>query len=384
MDGVTINKNEEIVIKLLHYFIVEEGYSPVILRGAKDEIWLENSNGPYKIVRIVSNYIHNDEQFAFDLYRTKQIMKKIKQKTFSFNMNALSLFVNLGDNVHSLDEQNQFDHITAIKLNDIVDLANYNFVTKDFPNITKDTEFKESGVELFVKLTSDINKKNKDESLQAEDVFKIKPPIITYILIALNCLIFLALFFYDPSLSGNTLYKFGAITNDCIKNGEIYRFMTCIFLHAGFVHLFCNMYSLYILGPQIESFYGKWKYLCIYLGSGITGALLSSLFLKDNVVSLGASGAIFGLLGSLLYFGYHYRVYLGGVIKTEIIPLILLNLIFGCLIAGVDVTAHIGGLIGGILFAMACGVKYKSTTTDKVNGWIMTAIFLAFLVFLAR
>ena len=76
--NVTLNKNDEIVMKLLHYFITIEGYNPVVLHGAKDEIWLENSDADYKIVRIVSNYIHNDEQLNFDIFRTKQILKRVK------------------------------------------------------------------------------------------------------------------------------------------------------------------------------------------------------------------------------------------------------------------------------------------------------------------
>ena len=92
--NVTLNKNDEIVMKLLHYFITIEGYNPVVLHGAKDEIWLENSDAEYKIVRIVSNYIHNDEQLNFDIFRTKQILKRIKRKMFSFKMDALSIFVN--------------------------------------------------------------------------------------------------------------------------------------------------------------------------------------------------------------------------------------------------------------------------------------------------
>ena len=100
MNGVTISTNDEMVIKLLHYFITEEGYHPIILHGVKDEIWLENLDSEYKIVRIVSNYIHNDEQLSYDTLRTNQIIKTIKKKTFSHSMNTLSFFVNLGENVH--------------------------------------------------------------------------------------------------------------------------------------------------------------------------------------------------------------------------------------------------------------------------------------------
>ena len=82
--NITLNKNDEIVMKLIHYFITEKGYNPIILHGAKDEIWLENNSEDYQIVRIVTNYIHNKEQLDFDIFKAKSIMKKIGHKTFSF------------------------------------------------------------------------------------------------------------------------------------------------------------------------------------------------------------------------------------------------------------------------------------------------------------
>ena len=99
--------------------------------------------------------------------------------------------------------------------------------------------------------------------------------------------------------------------------------------------------------------------------------------------SAGANGAIFGLLGSLVYFGYHYRVFLGQVIKSQIIPLIIVNLIIGFLSTRINNAAHIGGLIAGFLITMALGVKNKSTKSDKINGVILTLIYLAFLVYIA-
>ena len=90
-----INVKDEMVMKLLHYFITEKNYNPVVLHGAQDEIWLENMDNEYKIVRIVSNYIHNNEQLDFDLFKTKRIVNNIKKKTFNFNMNVLSIYVDL-------------------------------------------------------------------------------------------------------------------------------------------------------------------------------------------------------------------------------------------------------------------------------------------------
>lgn len=372
-------------MKLIHYFITEQGYNPIILHGAKDEIWLENSEQDYQIVRIVTNYIHNDEQFDFDIYRTQQIMRRIKRKTFSFKMNALSIFINLGENVH-LDDT-EVEHIDCIELKEIDDIKNYNFVTEVFPTITKVDKVTEKGLELFMKLTEEINHKNQEDAEKAEDVFSKKRPIVTYALLISNLVLFLAMilsganaFNVDPA----TLYNFGGLVNFSSMEGlqGLYRLVASMFLHGGAIHLLFNMYALYIIGPQLESFFGKWKYLTIYLGSGIIGGLMSMLFQSDYVVSVGASGAIFGLLGALLYFGYHYRVYLGTVIKSQIIPLIIFNILLGFMLPGINMVAHLGGLFGGYLVAKLVGVKYKSTAMDQINGAVMTFILVAFLVYM--
>ena len=113
----------------------------------------------------------------------------------------------------------------------------------------------------------------------------------------------------------------------------------------------------------------------------MTASLFSMIF--NSNPSIGASGAIFGLMGALVYFGYHYRVYLGNVLKSQIIPLILFNLLIGALSTGIDNFAHIGGLIGGLLITSALGIKYKSSTSQMVNGWILSAIYLGFIIFMA-
>lgn len=82
MQNISFTKIDELTIKLLHYFIIEKGYNPIILQGAKNEIWLEKLSNDYKIVRINSNYVHNDDQFNFDIFKTKKILKHIKKRLF--------------------------------------------------------------------------------------------------------------------------------------------------------------------------------------------------------------------------------------------------------------------------------------------------------------
>ena len=376
MDAIT--KSDEIVMKLLHYFITEKGYNPIVLHGAKDEIWLENLNSDYKIVRIVSNYIHNNEQFDFDLFKTKKIVKKIQKTTFSLNMNALSIFINLGENVNIKET---YRNIDIVNLKEFDDIKQYKTVMEVFPDIIKKSKIKEKGIELFFKLTSEINKKNEQEGIKAEEIFKPKKPIITVSLIIINVIVFILMYILGKdSQDAFTLIKFGAFQKDLILGGEYYRLITSAFLHIGIFHLLFNCYALYVIGRQLESFLGKIKFLIIYLVSALCGSLMSMIF--PISISAGASGAIFGLLGSLLYFGYNYRVYLGTVLKSQIIPLILINLIFGFMVSGINNAAHIGGLIGGILITMSLGIKYKSKKSEQINGIVLLSLFLGFLIYM--
>ncbi|MBE6157446.1 MAG: rhomboid family intramembrane serine protease [Firmicutes bacterium] len=361
------------VMKLLHYFITEKNYNPIILQGVENEIWLENLDEDYKVVRIVSGYIHNDEQFKFDVFKTKRIMKKIKKKTLSLSMNSLSIFLDLGENVTEKEDISNFKYIKVKEESDF----NNDIIKKSFPDLTKKLVYNEEGFELFAKITNDINEHNKKDAEKINKVFKVDFPMITYMLIAINMVLYIIPLLFDMH---NSLINNYGVLGSAIRNGEYYRLITGIFLHGNLPHLVFNCYALFVIGTQIENFFGKIKYLIIYLFSGLMGALFSIIF--ADYLSIGASGAIFGLMGSLLYFGYHYRVYLGNVIKSQIIPLIVLNLLLG-LLPGIDNFAHIGGLLGGTIISIGVGVKDKSSTFERVNGLIISAMFLAFSLYMA-
>ncbi len=372
-----MNKNDEIVMSLVHYFITEENYTPIVVRGVKDEIWLENLEGPYRIIRINSNYIHNDEQYKFDIFKTKKVVKQIKKKTLSLNMNTLNIFLNLGDNVH----MNEDKDISSIKFTDIDEVLENKNIIKVFPNIRNKLIKDKEGIDLIVNVTNDINAKTVEDNKVFTKIFEPKKMLVTPIIIALCIIVFIATYIWgDGSEDTFTLLFFGANYRPLIQIGQVWRLVTSMFLHAGIVHLFVNMYSLYIIGKQLESFLGHIKFLLVYLGSGIIGSLLSVVV--GTSISVGASGAIFGLLGSLLYFGYHYRLYLGAVLKTQIIPVIFINLLIGFVVPGINNYAHIGGLIGGYLFTMALGVPGKARKTDRINGIIVLVLLVAFLSYL--
>lgn len=373
-----IMKDEKnvIVMKLLHYFITEKNYNPIILQGVENEIWLENLSSECQIVRIVSGYIHNNEQFGFDKFKTQRIVKKIKKKTLSLNINVLSIFVNLGDNV-KFDEP--VPNLFWVRASDEKELEKSSIIKKKFPDLPKKLIYNEKGVELFMKITKDINKHNQEDSKKVEKVFKPKFPTVTYAILAINIIVFIIPLLYGQS---EAMVAQFCVHGPSIRYGHYYRLFTGIFLHGSIFHLIFNSYALYVIGSQIESFLGKFKFLIIYLAGGLMGSLFSITF-NGNAASIGASGAIFGLMGALVYFGYHYRVYLGNVIKSQIIPLIVFNLVLGFVMSGVDNSAHIGGLIGGTLATISLGIKDKSTNFERMNGLITTIIFFAFAIYMA-
>ncbi len=380
MNEISFRDKDVLVMKLLHYFITEKGYNPIILRGVENEIWLENMDAPYRIVRINTGYIHNKEQYDFDMFKTKKIMSRIKLKTLTLSLNTLSLFMDLGEDVE-LSSNNTID---CVKINNEKDIKLSKVILDAYPDIKDKLKFDEKGVELFAKITNDINKKNMKDAKEAEEVFKEKTPYVTYALLFINVLLFIFMYLFgDGSEDIPTLVKFGALAKDLVIMGQYHRLITSAFLHIGVIHLVFNMYALYVLGKDIESYFGSIKYSIIYFISALTGSLLSMIYMSDYSVSAGASGAIFGLMGSLLYFGYNYRVTLNNSITKQILPIIFLNLLIGFTSSGINNYAHIGGLLGGYIASMAVGVKYKTKKSEQINGAIALILLILFLIYMS-
>ena len=372
-----ITARDLVSMKLLHYFVTKKNYNPIIVQGVENEIWLENLDEEYKVVRIVSNYIHNDEQLDFDAFKTKRMVSKIKRKTFSFKMKVLTIITDFGDNV---DITKTYPNISLVFAKDEDTLKTNELLNSAYKDLINNLEYTEEGFQLFFKITNELNEHNKEKAERTEQIFKPKRVIATYVIIAILAVIYLVQFLgYDEFLI-DSFATYGPF----IRAGEYYRLFTGSLLHGGIIHLACNLYSLYILGNQIESFFGRLKMVIIYIFSALFGALMS-ITLSGNVASIGASGAICGLLGALIYFGYYYRVYFGSILRDKIIPIVILNLGIGLLDSSIDNWAHLGGIIGGVLISMILGVPNENnsiTKRNRINGIIISIILASFLVYL--
>jgi len=197
---------------------------------------------------------------------------------------------------------------------------------------------------------------------------------LSYIIIAVNILMWLFTELYSKLSGADGNLIFGAKFNPLIMSGEYWRLITPMFLHGGIVHIFFNSYSLYAIGPAVEDLFGKAKFAVIYFIAGIMGNIASFAF--STHVSVGASGAIFGLLGALVYLLRKDRRIFKTSFGTGIVITILYNLIYGFMNEGIDNFAHIGGLIGGFAAAMVVGLagERKTVYSRLIAGTLVAAM----------
>ena len=177
-------------------------------------------------------------------------------------------------------------------------------------------------------------------------------PVVTYTIMGLTIFVFVLQMASQALFNGADIPQaLGMKVNDLIVKGQLWRLFTPMLLHGSILHIGFNMYALYILGPGLERFYGWKRYLAVYILAGFAGNVMSFLFSPEN--SLGSSTAIFGIFGAEGVFFYQNRKIFGQraqLALREIIFFAGINLLFG-LSPGIDNWGHIGGLLGGTLFA---------------------------------
>jgi rhomboid protease GluP len=190
-----------------------------------------------------------------------------------------------------------------------------------------------------------------------------RKPVVTYVTLGITIVVFLL------QLGSEFLYQidyplfFLSKINEYIQVGQFWRLITPVLLHGSIAHIGFNMYALYALGPELERFYGHWRFLALYLIGGFTGNVFSFLF--SDSISVGASTAIFGLVAAQGIFIFKNKQFFRNTRKalTNIIMVIAFNLVLG-LSPGIDNFGHLGGLIGGASFAWLAGPLLKISQID--------------------
>ena len=199
------------------------------------------------------------------------------------------------------------------------------------------------------KLLSAAAAGKEPEVLLLRDTAEQKKPIATAVIFAI-CGVLLAVTMLSPK-GEDILTAFG-LSREGILAGEYYRFFTCMFLHAGLLHLASNGVYLYYFGVRAEKLLGTGRFLVLYLISGLCGGLVS-VACSGGGISIGASGAIYGLLGAMLLLTKKHGSRYTGMNYATMLLLAATAICFGFLEPGVDNMAHIGGLLGGMaVFAL--------------------------------
>ena len=188
-----------------------------------------------------------------------------------------------------------------------------------------------------------------------------RKPVLTWTLIGINVLVWVAMEAAGGSEDPGVLLDFGAMFGPLIASGEYWRLFTAMFLHVGGLHLLFNGIGLLIFGQLVERVYGPVRFILIYILAGLSGSVSSYLF-NSVAIGAGASGAIFGVLGALAAFFIARRDLPGQMRRQNLTSLLVIagiNLFYGLTTPGIDNWAHMGGFVAGIAIGLVYAPQYK-------------------------
>lgn len=223
----------------------------------------------------------------------------------------------------------------------------------------------------YVKMMRIYNNKQYEQ----KQMFQYAKPLFTYVILAINVFLFILLEIQGGSTSTDVLIRFGAKYNPAILDGEWWRIISSVFLHIGMLHLIMNMLALHVVGSLVEQIYGNMRFIIIYLLAGVVGGVTS--FAYSPQVAAGASGAIFGLFGALLYFGLNHRRIFFQTMGWNVIGVILFNIGFGFMVPQIDNSAHIGGLFGGFV---AAAIVYFPKKKQLLHQLLASFLFISITI----
>jgi membrane associated rhomboid family serine protease len=197
----------------------------------------------------------------------------------------------------------------------------------------------------------------------------------TVALVAANVLVYLITVGQGGGLNqpGGQAFERGALVGVLVADGDWYRLVSAMFLHASVIHLAFNMLALWWLGSVVEQALGTWRYLLIYFASGLAGSAGALLLSGPLAITVGASGAIYGILGALLILEYLSTGRLAGPALT----LIVLNLAITLTIPNISIGGHVGGLVGGVLATLALTQVRRVTRSALVGPALVGLVAVA-------
>ncbi|WP_339165629.1 rhomboid family intramembrane serine protease [Siminovitchia sp. FSL W7-1587] len=361
--------------RLAQLFIQELHYRLVRLNEDENEIWLEaERNKRIHFIRLISTNLDWSNWLKRDVEKTWEQAERLRKHLFKKELNVVNIYVTQHPPVDDYDWVIERPFMAGSGKTKVETVILARETAEDaFVRLGKHFEFAFPLSEMsflesdHISLKEQVIHHTREQEREERALFEFGKPFFTYLFIAVQIFMFFLVEIKGGSTNVQTLIRFGAKYNPLILSGEWWRFFTPIFLHIGILHLIMNTLALFYLGTAVERIFGRLRFLWIYLFSGFTGSVASFLF-TDNL-SAGASGAIFGCFGALLYIGVMNTQLFFRTIGTNVLFLIGINLVFGFTVPGIDNAGHIGGLVGGFL---ATGVVHF----PKKRKWATQFLFL--------
>ena len=302
----------------------------------------------------------------------------------SWNKNEIEIFIETANEqliISSKMIQNEMFDITGRNKKNISEFEN---AFEQLKNTTPERKPEwDLAIEELKKQTAVQAQAESAEAQEMGNLITSFNTYLTYGIIGANVLVFLLMLFNGADImnpDNAILIKWGANIKAYTLNGEWWRLATCMFLHIGIIHLLFNMYALLIAGSYLEPILGKIKFLIAYTCSGVFASIASLWWHHDNIVSAGASGAIFGMYG--VFLALLVTKVIPASIRKQLLQSIVIfvgfNLLYGTK-SGIDNAAHIGGLLSGFLFGYLfyLEISKKISLSKSTTTWIIAAITIA-------
>lgn len=376
--------------RLAHTLITDENYELRHINPQTEVIWLEKyEEGTSRVVRLAHKGFDWKNHLKADMAAVFQKIEAIRRSFSSNNIRLYNVYISSLSPVDGWEELKAPLRLRKRKKismqmfyldrnNFIDELQRFQQATGteatmdyDIPSELEAEEFVNTYKQQFVKI-------EQDEKEEVKKVFSFGRPRLTYIFIIANALLFMLLEGSGSSTNIEHLIEFGAKYNPAIIDGEWWRIISSMFLHIGILHLLMNMLALYYLGTAVERIYGSARFFIIYFLAGIGGGLASFAFTIN--VSAGASGAIFGLFGALLYFGLIHKKLFFQTMGRSVLFLIGFNIVFGFLVPQIDNGAHLGGLICGFIASSMIHLPRSKNLRTQIGALIVYVAIVGGLV----
>ncbi len=366
---------------MIYHLTITHGLRIIDMSPDKKQVWLEYSNGKQKhVVRFarveydwVSKVKDDEEQAQFMFQRIKRLLPARNPTFYNVYVSTyppVDLNERLSDgneekNVRTFFIADDGARMVADHPVDVYDALGIDEAWEAIPEHLSEEEHRE----YASRYRGIVLNKQKEWENKAKTILMHGKPRFTYVLLGAIILMYFLVEQRGGSTNLLTLIEFGAKYNPAIEQGEWWRFFSAMFLHIGFLHLFMNSLALFYLGSAVERMYGTIRFIVIYFVAGLFGSLASFAF--NEQVSAGASGAIFGCFGALLYFGLIHRQLFFRTMGFNVLMILGINLVFGFVVPAVDNGAHIGGLVGGFLAS-----AFLHLPKQKMK-WRQAGVFLA-------